>query len=311
VSSAPVQLTHGFVAGQKLAYQVLTHLTAERRFKGLDTWFPSDLDLNYNFSYTVTKLQPDGVAEVHYLRPTITEVIGETSDSPPRDVVEKVNFNELLTVSPINEILSQKRVTQPEDFHRVDATIQSGLQSGWSGAAKLLTPYISEVHRLALFIGSVEDALDFSPKFPLNAVKPGDTWQKTVGYQPQKLGGASSKVALKRLDYTFTYVGPIQAEGKSFLRVEGKLSLSTDVAEYVKQIDPEQDVQTELVKAPLKFDSAIRFDLDPKTRDVIHAEGSTTGGYQLFTKSSGDTALAEERFKGTASMELTGRKVSH
>jgi hypothetical protein len=304
--ASPITLTHVFSAGEKFGYQVLSHITAEERFEHLDTWIPSDLDVNYNFGYTVNQMRPDGIAVVHYLRPTMTEVIGETSDSPPKDEVEKVNIDNLLTVSPINEILEQKNVGKKEalalPYRRHAYTDHQ------ENAMSFFAPYIMDIHRLALFIGSVEDALDFSPKFPLNAVKKGDSWKKTVGFEPQRLKGKVGKVAIQRIDYTYTYLGPMSSNGKPVLRVEGKLAFSTDAAEFFKQLLGEHASETNVAKVPLHFDSVIDFDLDPTTRDVLHAEGKTSGGYQVFTTESTDTALLEERFKGKTTMELTGKR---
>jgi hypothetical protein len=299
---APITLTHVFTAGEKVGYQVLSHVTAELRFEHLDTWLPSDLDINYNFGYTVNQMRPDGIAVVHYSRPTMTEVIGETSDSPPKENVEKVNFDEQLTVSAINEILEQKSLSKKANFAVPYKRTQQS-------AMEFFAPYIMDIHRLALFIGSVEDALDFSPKFPLNPVKKGDSWKKTVGFEPQRLKGKVGKVAVQRIDYTYTYLGPMTANGKPILRVEGKLQFATDAAEYFKQLLGDHASETDVAKVPLHFDSTIEFDLDPKTRDVLHAEGKTSGGWQVFSTSSTDTAMIEERFKGRTTMELTGKRI--
>jgi hypothetical protein len=61
-------------------------------------------------------------------------------------------------------------------------------------------------------------------------------------------------------------------------------------------------------KVPIHFDSVIDFDLDPKTRDVLHAEGTTQGGYQVFITETGDVAAIEERFKGRTTFDLTGKR---
>jgi hypothetical protein len=46
------------------------------------------------------------------LRPTFTEVRGETFNSPPKTTVDKANLDFQLTVSPINEILGMKDLTK-------------------------------------------------------------------------------------------------------------------------------------------------------------------------------------------------------
>jgi hypothetical protein len=302
--NSPIALTHLFSSGEKFGYQVLSHITAEQRGKGLDTWIPSDLDVNYNFAYSVKEMKPDGIALVHYLRPTMTEVVGETPDSPPQNVVEKVDIDADLTVSPITEILEEKDIAKKSS----DSSETADRAIAQQNAMSFFAPFISDIHRLALFIGNVQDALDFSPKFPLNPVKVGDTWKKTVGFEPQKLEGKVGKVAVQRIDYTYTYLGPMTSNGKKILRVEGKLKFATDAAVYFKQLLGDNASETNVSKVPIHFDSVIDFDLDPITRDVLTADGSTQGGFQVFITETGDTAVQEERFKGRTTMTLTGKR---
>jgi hypothetical protein len=309
-AQAPITLARQFTKNEKLGYQFLSHITAEHRVKNLDTWLPEDLDINYNFTTQVTQLKADGIAVVHYLRPTLTEIEGETFDSGPKTKVDNIDLNYLLTLSPINEILEDKSLSKPkpetpssDDGRWINANVK--LQS----AMDFFAPYISDIHRLALFIGGVQDSLDFSPKFPLNPVKPGDTWKYTVGFQPQKLKGADGKSAVQRLDYTYTLVGPMTSQGKQVIRVDANLDFSTDLSEFLKQLLKDHASETNVSKVPLHFKSVIHFDLDPKTKETLRAEGSTEGGYQVYLLETGTDAAIEERFKGRMTMAEVGKRI--
>ncbi|HWD41515.1 MAG TPA: hypothetical protein VG944_21905 [Fimbriimonas sp.] len=306
-TSTPTNLNRVFSKGEKLAYQIRSHITAENRGRGLSTWLPTDLDINYNFTARVTEMRADGIAVMHYERPTMTQINGEGfDDSGIKTSVEKVNLDALLTLSPVNEILEQKdlskKPSKPEDD-------ELSVHPATQGAQAFFQPFISDIHRLSLFIGGVEDSLDFAPKLPLAPVKIGDTWKRTVGFQPQKLKGKDGKSAVQRLDYTYTYLGPMTSNGKKVLRVEAKLNFSTDLSEYFKQVLAEQASETNVKKIPLHFDSVIDFDLDPVTHDTLLGVGQTEGGYQVFLEETGDDPIVEERFKGNTTLELKGKRI--
>src|SRR4051812_16683402 len=74
----PITLNRVFAKGEKLQYAVNSTLHVEARPYGLATFMPEDLDLNYKFSAEVTALKNDGVAVIHYLRPNMVQVNGET-----------------------------------------------------------------------------------------------------------------------------------------------------------------------------------------------------------------------------------------
>src|SRR5580700_4196010 len=103
--AGPITLSHSFQKGEKIAYKILSHIQAKDRGKGLDTWIPQDFDFNYNFTATVTDMKGDGVAVVRYQRPTITEIEGETFEAAPKTIVNDVDFDYQLSLSPINEVL--------------------------------------------------------------------------------------------------------------------------------------------------------------------------------------------------------------
>lgn len=304
---APVTLSRKFVPNEKLAYAVTSHITAEQREKGLETWIPMDFDINYGFTFTVRALKADGIAVVRYQRPSMTEIEGETGNSAPKAKTEKSNKIYDLTVSPVNELIDIKDVTPKK------VAPKKKVPARWLGSAAPIqgipfAQYIGEMHRLALFAGGVDSGLDFSPKLPLEAVKVGDTWKRTVGYQPQKLKSKEGKSAVQRLDYTYTYLGPMSINGKQILRVQAKLDFDTDLIDFLKSLLEGEQFVTNLKSMPLKMKATIDFDLDPKTRHTLSAAAVSEGGFGLYLTTDSD-AYVEERFKGRTNMEMVGRKL--
>ncbi len=208
-------------------------------------------------------------------------IIGETADSPPQDIVEKLNLDFRLTVSPINEILEMKDLNEKPTKPPVNGSsdlLTSAAVLRQGGLGDVLTGSLSEMYRLSLFAGNFDSSLDFAPRTPFDAVKVGDSWKRTVGYQPQKLAGKGNKQAMQRLDYTFTYKGLVDSEGKNVYRVEGTLDLKTDLGDFINQLVGQKPEDTGLSKIPLTMKSTIEFDLDMKTRTTLLAQATTESG---------------------------------
>lgn len=300
--TAAVLLNRVFKKGEKQSYSVHSTLQSQNRSLGLQTFIPSDLDLLYNFSIEVKEMKADGIAVMQYLRPQFTEIDGETFNSPPRTHVEKTNDNVLLTVSPINEILmvvdQSKKPVKKGSGEWMSPGISSPQDLG-----QLIGPYIGEIHRLALFFGPLDSSLDFSPKLPFDEVAVGETWKKTVSYQPQKVKG-SDKQAVQRLDYTFTYKGIDTYNSKKYYKVNGALALNTDLAEFFNQSFGLQKDESILKSIPLKLNASVDFYLDMQTKTTVYAEGHTDGGYQITISQSPNEPVQEETFKGTSIMKL-------
>lgn len=297
----PTTLARVYANGEKNQYEVLSHLQIEQREKGLETWIPEDIDLNYKFTTQVTALLPDGVAKLHYLRPTVTQVIGETYDEPAKTTVDKLNLNYELTLSPANEILNQ-----------FDAGKKAAKWSGTASSKRqdlgaFLGQFISELFRLSVFAGSIENALDFSPKFPLGSVKVGDTWKRTVGYQPQKLKGKGD-MAVQRLDYTYTYKGVVDSDGKKVVRVSAALAINSDLAAFATQLAGED---TGLKELPLRLNSGIDFDLDPKTLKTLSAVATSEGSFKIVLSESPEVPYEEVKMKGQTNFKLIGSAIVH
>jgi hypothetical protein len=205
----------------------------------------------------------------------------------------------LLTLSPINDIIDVR-----------DLAKKPPAKAGWTLSAARTRPqlqailgeFMGEVYRLALFTGSFDSALDFSPRLPLDPVMAGDTWKQTVGYQPQKLRG-TDKQAVQRLDYTLTYKGKVNLNGKIFERVEATMNLDTDLADFIHQTFKVDSERTGLEKVPLKLQGKILFDLDPRTGRTVQANAETTGSFSIFAKDEPE-AIIDEQLKGRTLLKL-------
>lgn len=296
-----VSLGRVFTAGEKQEYAVNSHLLLEQRQRGLQTWFPEELDLNYKFSLEVKTMKADGIVDLRYLRPTMTEIQGETADAGPKTKVEKVNMDMLLTVSPINEILSVKDLAKKDPPKKGGGTM-SFSRFGRSKSVQDFMAYIGEIYRLSLFAGSFDSALDFAPKTPFDEVKPGDAWKKTVGYSPQKLKGKDGKSAVQRLDYTYVYKGIIEVSGRKVYRVEADLDMVSDLAAFFHQVTGSKPEETGLKEFPLTLKAHIDFDLDLKTRHTILAVAKSQGGFKVVTSDFPNDPQEEVKLRGETRM---------
>jgi len=295
----PSSLSRVFVKGEKNQYEVLSHLQIETRGKGLETWIPEDLDLSYKFTSEVEAMLPDGVAKIHYLRPTVTQIFGETYDAPAKTTVDKLNLNYELTVSPANEIINHA------DLGKKASKWVGGASAKQQDLGEFLGQFINELFRLSVFAGSMDNALDFAPKFPLGSVKVGDTWKRTVGYQPQKLKG-KGEMAIQRIDYTYAYKGLVDSGGNKVVRVTATLAINSDLAAFANQL---AQTDTGLKEFPLTLASSIDFNLDPKTLKTISANATSQGGFRIVTSESPDEPLEEMKLKGQTSFRLIGSTI--
>jgi hypothetical protein len=293
----PVELLRKFAVGEKSAYSVNAEMTVESRSGSLNTFIPEDITIRYLFNTEVTKLETDGFAKMRFIRPTITEIEGETFERPPKTKIEKLNQDVLLTVSPINE------VTDVKDLAKKPVTTKGG--GRWMTGATQANPigqFIGDIYRLVLFIGPFDSSLDLAPKLPLDEVNIGDTWKKTVGYQPQTLKGTQKK-AVQRLDYTYKYEGPKTVNGKQIIRISAVMDLDTDLGAFINQLIGEDASKTGLKGIPLQVKGRIDFDLEPKTLKTLLAVAKTEGGFKVLLTDD-DDPIAEERFKGQTVLKL-------
>jgi hypothetical protein len=303
-----VQLARAYKLGEKLTYSVTSNLSVQTRQRGLQTWIPSDLELNYQFTTEVRALKPEGMADLLYLRPTMTIIEGETFDSPPKKKVENLKYNMLLTMSPANEVINVKDLNPPA---KPKAGGKGRFAAPMYGRTTQQIPFIGqfigEVQRLALFAGNFESALDFAPRLPFEKLKVGDSWKRTVGYSPQKLKGKDGKTVNQRLDYTFTYKGPADSNGKKVLRVVGECALDTNLADYINGLYEMKPEETGLKSIPLRFKAKIDFDLDPATKKTVLANANSEGGFEIILSDLPSEPIQEETYKGRTQMRLVGQ----
>lgn len=303
--AAPIDLSRVFAKGEKGQYLVKSEIQVESRGPGLLTWMPQDLGVQYKFTYAVTEMKTDGIAVLRYERPTMTWTEGETFTSPEVRRVEKTDMKVDATVSPINELLELKDLNpkKPPPAERARATTQP-LEGGAAGAQDVIGQFVGEVHRLALFLGALDSSLDFSPKLPYDAVEPGATWKRTVGYSPQALAGKGGQLAVQRLDTTYTYKGPVEVDGKRYHRVDADLALDTDLAQFINQLMDLKPEQSGLKQIPLRLKATIEFDLDFQTRRTVRAKAKSEGGFSIVATQRPSEPVYEERFKGTTTLSL-------
>jgi hypothetical protein len=315
----PVTLNRVFTKGEKVQYAVNSNLHTEVRPYGLQTFMPQDMDLNYKFSIEVKDMKADGIAVLHYLRPNLIQVEGETFDTPAKTTVDKLDMNYDLTVSPINKILGEKNLNPPKK----KTPKPSGGDDGGGGAKSLgagrgpavrrlqnplgaiLGQFINELYRLALNIGPIDSSLDFSPKLPLDDVKVGDTWKETVGYEPQILKGKEgNKQAVQRLDYTFTFLGVANVNGKNYYHINAGLDMKADLGSFINQLVEAKPDQTGLKSIPLNLKQSIDFYLDMATKRTVMAHATADGGFKVNITEIPDEPVHEEKIHGTTDMHI-------
>ncbi len=307
-----VELVRKFTKGEKLAYQVRSHLLLERSSYQFPIGIPNELDINYDSTMLVKDVKADGFASVEYRRPTITEIEGETAESPPKSKTEKVDFNLTMTLSPINEVTEMSKIEDPKTKKGGGGggggLLLADLPVGLAPKARQAAlSFVTDLYRLALCIGSLDSSLEFNPKLPLDEVKVGDTWKRTVSYQPQALKGEGGKQAVQRLDLTYRYDGPMQVKGKNIERVSASLSLDTDAADFVNKSMGTTSSKSGLKALKLKINSTIIFDLEPKTLKTLSAKADTKGSWTMFVIQLGDQPAVEEKITGNSTLALVGQ----
>lgn len=305
---ATVDLSRVFSKGQTLNYQVRTRMVIEQRQGDVNTFIPSDLDLNYDFSVAVQDVKPSGFASVVYRRPTMTIIEGETADEPPKTMVQRTNMNFAVDLSPINEIGGLRDLNPPaRPSGSGSSRVVSAAPVSSAAQVDIVSQFAGELQRLALFVGNFDSALDFNPKLPYEEAKVGETWKRTVSYQPQVMSGTRNQMAMQRLDMTYTYVGLVQSEGKQVHRITASVKLDSDAGAFINQMMGMSPDQSGLNRLPLKLDTQIEFDLDKDTRHTIRAVARTDSSWSLML--SGMTRpVVEERITGRATMRLTSIK---
>ena len=301
----PVTLTRKYILGEKAAYRVRADIQIQSREGELRTFIPEDEGLEYDFTTEVKQLKPDGIADIIYRRPTIKIIQGETFDSGIKTTTEKINLNYLLTLSPINEVLADKDLNPPKKEKAGPDKLNLANKAAVTRKAQdFFDGFIEEVQRLSVFIGSLDSSLDFNPKFPFDEVVAGDTWKRTVGFQPQKLKGTDGKQAVQRLDITYTFKGSTKRGPKDVYRIEADLNHETDLSQFLNQLAEIDSEITGIKRFPLRLKAKVTYDIDPATGRTLGAVAESEGGYDVVLTSNENDPIVEEKLKGRTVMSL-------
>ncbi len=300
-----ITLFRKFTPNQVLDYTVEGSLTVEQRSGDLQTFIPEDITQKYGFTLTIQKPKADGIVQALYLRPSITQVT-EVAGEAPKTVKLPINFKLQMDVSPVNDVLdivdlAQKDPKKKDGQTRVLKVLQDNLSD--NVAAGLLGQFVGEMYRLALFTGTLDSSMDFSPKLPLEKVKVGDTWKRTVGFTPQK-NKSDSNQAVQRLDYTYVYKGKMKnSAGKDILRISADFTTKADLAAYAAQLLGEKSATGEIKKLPLELSASIDFDLDPVTHHTLRASAKSQGKFEIYVGSMSN-ALLQTNLRGRTVLKL-------
>ncbi|MBS1716346.1 MAG: hypothetical protein JSS72_01285 [Armatimonadetes bacterium] len=323
--SPPVTFERRFTNGAALNYRVSATLNIEMRAGDLETFLPSRLDIEYPFSLSVKELMPEGNVRLVLKRPTFKESAEDPDGKGPQVKIEKINEAVEIILTPLNHIINLRNMTPKkpmgggsdsgsgtdDDDGGNKSLIEAAAfpNSLQSDLASFLLNFRDDVHRLALNIGPLSSSLDLAPRLPFDAVKVGQTWKETAGYQPQKLrGNRRGEMAVQRLDYTYTYKGPMMVNGRRILRIEGALSLNSDLGAFVNQIAMQEFGEaTDVDTVPLQLTQTLYFDLDPVTHQTLHAETDSKGTFTINLKKQ-PKPVVEERFTGHTVLALQPAK---
>ncbi|MBL8068130.1 MAG: hypothetical protein JNM28_06750 [Armatimonadetes bacterium] len=309
LADGPRELYRSFEKGKTFSYSVRTHLQSDTRQGELNTFIPSEVDLNYDFTYQITDVKSSGLAKVLYQRPAITQIDGETADRGPVETKIPLKWKMELDLSPVNAVTGIKDLSPKTDKRLF--TFPKGFKNFYTMTPAMrqdiVSQFAGELQRLALFIGGLDSSLDFAPKLPVGEVEVGDTWRQTMSYQPMELKGSGGKFEVQRLDMDLTYKGPGEYNGKPAELVEGVIHLDSDAAQYINQAMRMTANESGLSKLPLQLDSKITFYLDPKGLHTLRADARTTGGWSIYLTRV-EKPMIEEKIKGRASITLQSIK---
>ncbi len=295
-----------------LTYQVKSHMFTEVRHYMTSIFIPEDLDQNYNYTLEVGAVTDEGFAAVTYKRPKMEIIEGETAQRGSLKRIEELNEHYVLTMSPVNAITDLKDLTPKKKegsggglkFMR-SIGAGSRLDPGIQG---ILDRFIGDLFRLSLFIGNAETSVDFGPRLPLLEVEPGDTWNVTTSYQPQKLSGKDGKMATQRLDYVYKYDGPAETDQKKVERVTATLKLDNDLAPFINQMMGMSVAESGLRGLKMKLEAKMEFDLDPVTKNTLAIRADSVGSFSIEVTDIPDRPVIEQKLKGRTRLKLVSIK---
>lgn len=303
VAQEPVDIGRVFAKGEKLAYSVDGNLIIEFRVGELKTFLVQEEGVQYDFTGEVTQMKADGICAMRYKRPVMRMTSTTNPEAGPKTTPMKVNFDLLLDVSPINEVLKIEDLA-PKKPPKKGSFFAALPVRGMSPPVQ--TQFQDEIFRLALFVGNLDTSLDFNPKLPLDPVKIGETWKKTVSYQPQVLQG-KNKSAVQRLDMTYKYDGVVTNDaGAKVHRVTGTIKLDSDLAPFLNGLMDSTPEKSGLKSMILKLDSTLTFDLDLRTRKTLFAQQESKGEMNVVLTNNTKEPVQEIKLTGRTIMTPKG-----
>ncbi len=302
-----IELARSFTKGQIMVYDVKSNLQSEIKEGEMSYFLPVEVDINFQSTSRVQDVK-DGFASILYERPEMVIIDGETADSPPKTHVEKIGVKALLTLSPINEVTDVKDLSDKKGVKKSGLSLLA-IHRDYSNNSKqdFISSLVGNLQQMALFIGNLDISLDLSPKLPVEPVKPGDTWKKTVSYQPQSLKG-TDKQAIQRLDFVYKYEGLKEVDGRKVHQVSASLDLDTDAALFLNQVLGMKPEESNLKEVRMVYKSRLVFDLDEKTKMTLSATGESAGKFDIILNSDPNNPIHQQKFKARNKLKLVSLK---
>lgn len=306
VQSEPIELIRTYKVGDKFAYEFNSRVDLDEREYPLETFLPSTQRINYLFNMQTEKLMPDGGANLRFKRDKLTIRHSETVDEPPKNETVKTDENLLLTFSRANQIIgikdeSPKKPEKPAEgggYARIVA--QQKVSRIVSSMQMPLMQFFIEFIRFAGFV----NFFDFGPNLPAKRVKIGDSWKETKGYSPKTIttGADAGKSLMGRIDYTYTYKGTVEKDGKQFVLIEGKLIHDSDVAPFIAGLMRVPPDRSPIKAAKIRFDGTVNYYLDTKSLETVSISAKSDGYCNVELKELVGGPFFELKFKSTASL---------
>lgn len=307
-AAAPVELYRQWKPNTTLTYQVKSFLYTEERNFNTSIYIPQTLDQNYTYTFTVGEVDGEGFASVDYKRPKVEIIEGETAHSAAKTRFEELNEHLVLRLSPVNAITDVKDLTPKKKEGDGGLNLLTEAVGVAPATQDIIGSFVGDLYRLALFIGNADTSVDFGPRLPLLEVEPGDTWEVTASYQPQKFAGKEGKMASQRVDYLYTYVGVVESEGKKLHRVTATMKFDNDVAPFVNDMLGMTSARSGLRGLRLKFDAKMEFDLDHETKNTLAIRADSTGSMVIEITQIPNQPYVEENIKGRTRLKLVSIK---
>lgn len=313
---SPKELRRLLPIGLEETYGYSALLTSERRdpYSNLDTFLPETQRLSYQFKINVKEKKADDIVVLDYSRYNF-KVAVEGGGAAEAEMEGQEDFKLKITLSPTNAVLDivdttpKKPTKKPADEEaKWVRLLQQQGPSGQDYTRQVLGQFFQELQRMSLMFGSLDSSLDFAPKLPDEEVSPGDSWDETVSYQPQKARGTKS-TTVQRLDMQYTYVGRVVLNGKPFEQIKGSVKMDANLKDYVDGAYGIPKAQSPFKDVRVKFEMNSVFNLDPKTMRTVFAQVNSVGNLVTDFDYQGTRLVSEDRFTGEAKISNRSSKI--